>query len=656
MLSGYNSLPGKIILFLFIPVFFHTVRTSAQPFSLSAVSDLVRVFDDGYNLPAGTDTLKMFGIRGETLSGQFVVSAGKDLSDVSVTIGRIINMHDNSSLAADKAVWNFVGSVPLSENASNQPLTTVTRKAPANFPDYLTDKEKTYIRKGVCQAIWLTIEVPSDLEAGSYYGNVLVSCDKGERTLPLSLAVYPLSMPEKRHLKVTEWYSTDGFEKFYGITEKYSPEWFAMLHKFAENMAAHRQNVFQVPMSSISITDDGTGNLEFDFSKFGRMADVFWETGKMDYLETGELAHFGKGGFSSTDISFKDFPVRNIKTGETAMMNGDMVVKYLLPEFERYLRRKGWLDKTIFHIKDEPSHHNALKWIDISRTVHDYAPDLKRIDAVCTSFLFGNIEIAVPKLDHLDAGYDKYKAEQQKGNELWFYTVGIYQGSNYPNKTIDMPLIDSRILHWLNYAYDLKGYLHWGWNQWTDDPYHDPDIHIGDGWHVYPSRTGVLNSLRWEEMRNGIQDYEYFLLLENRIKVLKDSLGSGFSWINPRQRGMEIVKQAAGSLKDHTRDPGVLYSAKMSLIKELLDFDVSPRVYIQTSPPEHGTIINRSVVELLGWAEPGTTITVNGKNLPVDRNGQFMERYLIYVGDKLEVRAKNQDKEKILIRNYNMKY
>jgi hypothetical protein len=84
------------------------------------------------------------------------------------------------------------------------------------------------------------------------------------------------------------------------------------------------------------------------------------------------------------------------------------------------------------------------------------------------------------------------------GAELWFYTVGIYQGFRYPNKTIDMPLMDSRILHWLNYAYDLTGYLHWGWNQWNENPYTDVGEHIGDAWHVYPARNGVLNSIRWE--------------------------------------------------------------------------------------------------------------------------------------------------------------
>ena len=51
-------------------------------------------------------------------------------------------------------------------------------------------------------------------------------------------------------------------------------------------------------------------------------------------------------------------------------------------------------------------------------------------------------------------------------------------------------------MHWLNYRYGLTGYLHGGFNAWTDDPINAPGQHRGDGWHVYPERDGLLNSLR----------------------------------------------------------------------------------------------------------------------------------------------------------------
>jgi hypothetical protein len=299
----------------------------------------------------------------------------------------------------------------------------------------------------------------------------------------------------------------------------------------------------------------------------------------------------------------------------------------------------------------------------MSSFFHKLAPDLIRGDAIETTFLLDDIEIAVPKLDALATWYESYKNWQGKGHELWFYTVGIYQASLLPDKTIDMPIIDSRLMHWLNYKYDATGYLHWGWNQWTEDPYHDMGENFGDAWHVYPVKDGVLNSLRWEEMRNGIQDYEYFWMLENKIQTLKDSLGSRFSWIDPKQRGKEIAGEVIKGFAEHTDDPKVLNIAKMKLIDELLQFNISPRVYIQTNPLAGSTLTNHSSAEVLGWTDPGTKIVINGKEIPVSYDGLFLEQFggefidpsKIRLGDNITIQATSRNGSKMINREFIIK-
>jgi hypothetical protein len=340
-------------------------------------------------------------------------------------------------------------------------------------------------------------------------------------------------------------------------------------------MAAHRQNVFQVSMNSIGISLSSAGELSFDFLRFDQIAQVFWDTEKMDFLETGFLAKFGEEAWFSTEIVLKDFHIISEETGEQIIMPGRDIIPDLLPAFESHLRRKGWLNKTLFHIHDEPTLRNVQAWRELSAYLHRYAPDLIRMDAIETTNLFDDIEIAVPKLDYLDAWHETYRKAAREGTELWFYTVGIYQANSYPNKTIDMPVMDNRIMHWLNYKYDLSGFLHWGWNQWTENPYTNVGMHIGDGWHVYPVNGGVLNSLRWEQMRNGLQDYEYFWMLESKIEALKDSLGFNFKWIEPKQRGKEIASRVVMDLLNHTHDPEVLYQAKREVISKDICADQS---------------------------------------------------------------------------------
>ncbi len=633
-------------------------RLYGQSFTLSGVSDLIQIFEDGYNEPSNYDTINVFGIRGEIISGQCVLKAEENLTDVSVEVEALYNQTTGSIIPAGFIESNFVGNIPLTENAPNQPLQAVVRAAPARFPDYLMAEKQIKVPEGMCQAIWLTIQIPETTEAGTYTGSITVKSSHGERSLPLSLKVYPLNLPHDRHLKIAEWFSTRNFEKFHGIKEMYSDEWFEMLGKYAENLVKHRQNVFQVPMNSIVIRLFENGKMDFDFSRFDQIAQVFWDTEKMDYLETGELTKFGEEAWFSTEILFKDFIVKNMENGEQITMEGKEVIPFLLPAFENHLRKKGWLDKTLFHVKDEPTLRNVMAWKKVSSLIHQYAPDLIRIDAIETTFLFDEIEIAIPKLDYLAAWYDVYEKAAQDGTELWFYTVGIYQASQYPNKTIDMPLMDNRILHWLNYKYDLSGFLHWGWNQWyTENPFEEVGMHIGDGWHVYPVKNGILNSLRWEQMRNGIQDYEYFWMLEDKIRNLRDSLGSRFAWIDPKQRGKEIAGGVVKDFLEHTDDPQVLYQAKEEVINEMLKFETSPRIYVQTNPKVHSsTVKERSyLVEVFGWAESGTKVTVNGEELTLNDQGMFLRNLkLSREENSVIVEAGNKQGTKRIVREFDV--
>jgi len=648
---------AKSIYFIPVVLFLCESTGMAQPFRMFAVSDLQRVYEDGYKLPAPNDTIKLFGIRGEVISGQLALKAERNLTGVTVEAPTLKNIKDGNPLPANIVKWDFVGSVFLPTNAPNQPLSAVDRPAPAMFPDYLMSERQINIKKKSCQGIWLTVNIPENAEAGAYLGNVIVKSVQGDQTLPLYLRVYPLTLPAERHLKIAVRFSVNNFDKYHGINEMYSDAWFDMLKVYADNMVAHRQNVCQASISTIKITQSESGALAFDFTRFDQIVEVFMNTGKMDFIETGYgLTRFGDGGdWFSTKIELSDFPVKNSETGEIKTMTGDQVIPYFLPALESHLRQKGWLDRTLLSVRNEPSLHNAIPYMELSDYFHQLAPDLKQFESIETT-MFGGLEIAGPKLDHLATWYDSFRKAQEKGTELCYYIVGIFQGSRYPNKTIDVPVMDSRIMPWLNYKYNLSGIKHWGWNSWTEDPYHTVGQHLGDGWHVYPVKGGVLNSLRWEQMRNGIQDYEYFKILEHKIKILKDSLGSHFTWIDPMQRGREIAGQVVKNFLDRTNNPQVLYSAKLQVINELVEFDKSPGIYIQTNPEMNSKLTDGSSVEVFGWTEPGTKIIINGQELPVSEQGLFLEQFVLHNDQNfIKVQAINPDRKKEIVREFIVK-
>jgi len=119
---------------------------------------------------------------------------------------------------------------------------------------------------------------------------------------------------------------------------------------------------------------------------------------------------------------------------------------------------------------------------------------------------------------------DFYRSRVGRGDELWFYTCLAPTGT-YANRFIDYHLLKTRLLHWLNFHYEATGYLHWGYNHWqTEAPWVDVEpVHgntrclpPGDNCIVYPGEGRPMDSIRFEAMRDGIEDYELLRLLAQR--------------------------------------------------------------------------------------------------------------------------------------------
>jgi hypothetical protein len=64
-ISGIKSWKAAFAVLFAVLLFLNGAALNAQPFKVLAVSDMVRVFEDGYKLPPTTDTVKIFGIRNE---------------------------------------------------------------------------------------------------------------------------------------------------------------------------------------------------------------------------------------------------------------------------------------------------------------------------------------------------------------------------------------------------------------------------------------------------------------------------------------------------------------------------------------------------------------------------------------------------------------
>jgi hypothetical protein len=116
---------------------------------------------------------------------------------------------------------------------------------------------------------------------------------------------------------------------------------------------------------------------------------------------------------------------------------------------------------------------------------------------------------------------------------------------------------------------------------------------------------------------------------------------------------VEISGKAVTNFAERTKDPSVLYNAKKELINEILDFDKSPGIYVQTNPVAGSALTAGSTVEVYGWTEPGTKIIINRREIPVNDDGLFLEQFgLSLRNNRIIVRAVKGDKSKEVIREF----
>jgi hypothetical protein len=76
---------------------------------------------------------------------------------------------------------------------------------------------------------------------------------------------------------------------------------------------------------------------------------------------------------------------------------------------------------------------------------------------------------------------------------------------------------EATYLPWYAAYRRFDGMLRWSYNSWTPDPLHDSRFRrfpAGDTYMVYP---GGISSVRFERLREGIQDFEKIRILKNTL-------------------------------------------------------------------------------------------------------------------------------------------
>ncbi len=499
-----------------------------------AVDPLVKVFPDSQ--PAKGEALAEVA-AGEHASLQVVVRCPLLVRSLKADVDDLALEGAGGKTLKTRSA-RFVGYVPV-DAAIPKPPADRLRVAPAFFPDPLLEKTETNVSPGAAQPIWITIPVPLDASPGLYRGQISASARTDQGTIsaafPLAVRVWPIKL-DKSRLWVTNWFQLGGFPGWVqsgspdekGSLKQDSEAYWAMLRRYARNMADHRQNVALIsPLALAEFKPMADGGLDIDFSRFDRWVQIFTEEGVIGRIEGGHIGGRAQGWESQFVVG-----IRRVKDGkiespsvDPASPEAEAFYSKFFPALTKHLKEKGWLDRYVQHLADEPIDMNVGTYRAMFALLRKHAPELRVIEACHTKDLNGAIQVWVPQLNFLHEHYAHYQQRKAAGDEVWFYTCLGPQGE-YANRFIEQPLIKTRLLHWINFRYGVTGYLHWGYNYWGKyDPFRELAIPwdggaqylpAGDAWIVYPGKEGPLDSIRFEAMRDGINDYELLARLADK--------------------------------------------------------------------------------------------------------------------------------------------
>ncbi|MDR2816958.1 MAG: DUF4091 domain-containing protein [Proteiniphilum sp.] len=476
--------------------------------------------------------------KGEAASFQFVVRSTYPITGLKVEAASLSNGNNNIPLDF-KA---FVGYVDVKPNHfSPIPSKDKIVSVSGFYPDPLLEVETKDVPPSVNQTLWINYKVPRDAVEGTYTADVVITGEKNGMkfciTRQITAKVYPVTLPEQT-LFVSNWLNN---HLQYLNNNTSVPEEGHKLELYkviANKMRDYGQNMYMVgrPINDCKFTRNHTGNsnptteFTFDFSWFDKKIELFIREGNMKRIEGEHIAYRLSGWYDPFGVQVPYSPTVVIPFDATTRNFLDQFI----PALYNHLKEKGW-DKIYYqHIADEPgTRESASSYNQIAAYVKQLAPELKIIEAThSTKEVCQSIDVIVPMLDYFHQDYSFYKTQQNAGKELWFYTCMEPVG-NYANRFLELPLIQTRILHWINYRYNATGYLHWGLDSWRtfnwETGYVDwgGNLPAGDAWIIYPAYNKVYSSIRLEAMRDGINDYELLKLLESKNPARAKELAEG---------------------------------------------------------------------------------------------------------------------------------
>lgn len=457
-----------------------------------------------YHQSPADAVLRLQGWRGERCSGQLAVSTGQS------------------------AVQLAVHCSALSQGGNKLPATVrLLRYVEAGgelVADVIGHEQECLHASGLLRGVWYEVNIPQDASSGRYTGTVTVTapgCEPVVQQVELVVADAVLPTPEKWSMHLDLWQHPQAVARWHDV-EPWSEAHFAVLRPLMQRLAAAGQKCI-----TCTLLDEAWNGQTYDW--FPSM--VRWIRGRdgvmrYDYSILDAWIHFMhdeigiRGQISCYSMLPWHLKVKcfDESTGKEAELKAEpgqaefeAVWAPFLQDFHRHMQEKGWAEKTCIAIDERPDRMVS----EAMRLVRENAPSFRVASAVDKpSALTREVYNISPVLTHAGSALGDLLKERRAAGKITTFYVCMHP--RVPNTFTTSAPAEAEWLGLFAAANQLDGFLRWAYNSWNRNPLECTDFGswtTGDCFLVYP---GNRSSVRFERLRDGIEEFEKIQLLRAR--------------------------------------------------------------------------------------------------------------------------------------------
>ena len=514
-------------------------------------SSLEKAFIDG-NIDSFPTIDNITVLKGERFSVQLLyVDEGPEYSlawrpfmDITVSgdLAKYVSVRDVRNVPVDRPV------VP--GHTDSQYL----RTTPGIYPDLLTPLRyggKVVPGRDKLRSLWIEVEPECDA-VGESELTFTLSYEDFSVTERLSVNIIPAELP-RDGIDYTQWFYCDCLADYYNVPAWSERHW-QIIESFARQYVKRGRNMIYTPLLTpalnvlppfertpsqlVDVTLDG-GKYTFGFDKVDRWVDMCDRLG-IKYLEISHFFDQMKAAHSAKVYATVDGEEKRLFTWDTLSDDPEYVrfLREMVTAFLEHMKARGDDKRCLFHISDEPHLEYIDHYTKIKNSIADVLEGYPIMDALSDYEFYktGALPMPVPLTSKITPFIENGVPN------LWTY-YACWELVGYSNCYVAMPSWRTRSLGMQLFKYNIKGFLHWGYNYYNNrasgdaiNPYLDLGgedwVPAGDTFTVYPAEDGTpLESIRSITMDEVMQDIRAMKLAESLtsheavVKAMEYALG-----------------------------------------------------------------------------------------------------------------------------------